>query len=476
MRVQAVNTNIVSNQQYARVHNVQFKAFFGKPNLAEKFQYGLEALDENSILVVTSNPEASDMVLEQCSDKILNPILTKYILKVKEEDLDKKEKIESDFAVIKHKGTFYALALGATFLTSLIITKPGGEIIPKKHMHSPGSLVPLEKGVSIIADTFSSDASKHKFLFTPPYRYNPENARKYLEVKQISDIQEFNKRTIPQLSSFSKNEERQGLTFEDIGGLDDVIETLKKYVVRPINYPRVFENIRLNKGIMLYGPPRCGKTMLGKALANEVGAAYVEYNANEFKSAQVGASEKAIRDVFDQAIANAPSITFIDEFDSIGKTRDGSSNARFDDPMVNQFLGCMSDLEKSKKPAFIVAATNMKNLIDPALLASGRFGLHLEVPMPNLEGLRQIFNIHSKKQPISGEVSVESIVPKMFAGKFNGSDVAEMISDAYFNALERLGMFAKMDAKTFGFEDFRKILISLCDFEKAISRIVKQKL
>ena len=96
--------------------------------------------------------------------------------------------------------------------------------------------------------------------------------------------------------------------------------------------------------------------------------------------------------------------------------------------------------------------------------------------MPNLDGLRQIFKIHSKNQPIKDDVPVETILQKMFAGKFNGSDVAEMISDAYFNALERLGMFLKMDTRTFGYDDFKSISISFADFEKAIGRILKQKL
>ena len=143
--------------------------------------------------------------------------------------------------------------------------------------------------------------------------------------------------------------------------------------------------------------------------------------------------------------------------------------------MVNQFLGSMSDLEKSKAPAFIVAATNMKNLIDKAMLASGRFGLHLEVPMPNLEGIKQIFNIHAKNQPIENEVSIEEIAKQMHEGEFNGSDVAETISDAYFNALDRLGMNEKMDAKKFSFEDLKKIFISKEDFMTAINRIKLQK-
>lgn len=439
----------------------------------------MEALDDNSILVVTSNPESSDAILEQCSDKISIPILRKYTLKVEEKDLDEnQEELRCDFAVFKKGKDYFAISLGATILSSLVVNKPAERLKTKEHMFSTGNIVQLTSGVSIhTGETYSSDPKEHKFMFNPPYRYNPEAALRYLEVKNVNNIADFNKRTITELCAAPQVEgDKKGLTFEDIGGLDDVIETLKKYVVRPINYPRVFENIRLNKGIMLYGPPRCGKTMLGKALANEVGAKYSEYNANEFKSSQVGASEASIRKLFKKAIADAPSITFIDEFDSVGKTRDGSSNARFDDPMVNQFLGCMSDLEKSKAPAFIVAATNMKNLIDPALLASGRFGLHLEVPMPNLDGLRQIFKIHSKNQPIKDDVPVETILQKMFAGKFNGSDVAEMISDAYFNALERLGMFLKMDTRTFGYDDFKSISISFADFEKAIGRILKQKL
>lgn len=475
MRVTSINSGTVRN--IAPVKQPAFKGMFGEPNLSEKFKYGLEALDGNSILVVTSNPEISDTLLEQFSDKINIPVLKKYTLKVEEKDLKKKKYLESDFAVFKNGDRFYVLSLGVHLLSSLIVKKPKDDLLPEKHMFQNGQVIELQSGVAIMTgEGFSSDENDHKFMFRPPYRYNPQNAEKYLKVKNVNNIVDFNKRTISELCAAPIKEEKKGLTFEDIGGLDDVIETLKKYVVRPINYPRVFENIRLNKGIMLYGPPRCGKTMLGKALANEVGAKYAEYNANEFKSSQVGASEASIRDLFKKAIANAPSITFIDEFDSIGKTRDGSSNARFDDPMVNQFLGCMSDLEKTNVPAFIVAATNMKNLIDPALLASGRFGLHLEVSMPNLEGLRQIFKIHSKNQPIQNDVSTETIIQKMFAGKFNGSDVAEMISDAYFNALERLGMFLKMDTRTFGYEDMKSIKISFADFEKAIQRILKQKL
>ena len=132
-------------------------------------------------------------------------------------------------------------------------------------------------------------------------------------------------------------------------------------------------------------------------------------------------------------------------------------------------------MEKSKAPAFIVAATNMKNLIDKAMLGTGRFGLHLEVPMPNFEGIKQIFRIHAKNQPIASDVSMETISKQMHDNAFNGSDIAETVSDAYFNALERLGMNEKMDSKKFSFEDLKKIAISKEDFLSAIRRIAEQK-
>ncbi len=473
MKVAGINSSV---SYIAPVKKPVFNGIFGAPNLSERFRYGIEALDNNSLLVVTSNPERADMTLEQYSNKIVTPILKKYTLKVEESDLKNKEEIDSDFAIFKQDKKYFALVLGSGIFSSLMIKRPKDELKSKEHLFKTGAIVELHDGVELGTGEMLW-REEPKLLFKPPYKFNTLNAEKYLQVRTINNIADFNRRSIASLSAKNLSKaDKKGFTFADVGGLDDVIEQLRKYVVRPVNYPQVFENIRLNKGIMLYGPPRCGKTLLGKALANEVGAKYNEYNANEFKSSHVGASESAIRDMFKKAAVNAPSITFIDEFDSIGKTRDGSSNARFDDPMVNQFLGCMSDLEKSKVPAFIIAATNMIKLIDPALLASGRFGLHLEVPMPNLEGLKQIFNIHSKNQPIQSDVSVENLIQKMFAGKFNGSDVAEMISDAYFNALERLGMFAKMDAKKFSYDDLKSISISFADFEKAIGRILKQKL
>ncbi len=458
-----------------KADTVSFKGLFdSEPDLPARFKYGLEALDGQSVLVVTSNEKSSNMMLEFYADKIDIPVMKKYTLLVKNGELKNRDDLEANFAVFKKGDDYNILSLSDNQIMGILVANPKEEYNSKNKIFS-GEKKVLKDGMAIdTGEVFYSE--KPKLVFNTPARYYTGNAKKYLALSTVDEFKDFNKRTISALNSSKNVEPKTGFRFSDIGGLDNIIETLKKYVVRPINYPQVFENIRLNKGILLWGPPRCGKTLLGKALANESGAKYSEYNANEFKSSTVGSSEASIRQMFKNAVANAPSITFIDEIDSIAKKRDGSSNARFDDPMVNQFLGCMSDLEKTKVPAFIIAATNRKDLLDPALVASGRFGLHLEVPMPDEKGLKQIFNIHIKNKPVMEDVSVDELAKMMASHKFNGSDVAEAITNAYFNALERLGMFEKMDSRTFTYADLQKIAISKEDFYIAMQKIVRQKI
>lgn len=446
-----------------------------EPDLSTKFRYGLEALDGQSVMVVTSNEDSSDAMLEFYADKIDIPIMKKYTLQVKGDGLSEANQLRANFAIYKKNWSYWLLSLADNRLSGILVANPKEKFDAKNTVYT-GEKKELKNG-DAIQTSGAFYGRDDNLIFNKPKRYDISDAERYLKVNIVGNYNELNKKTVAALNKKAgPSNIKKGFFFSDIGGLDNIIETLKKYVIAPINYPKVFENIRLNKGILLWGPPRCGKTLLGKALANESGAKYREYNANEFKTAQVGSSEAAIREVFKKAIADAPSITFIDEIDSIAKIRDGSSNARFDDPMVNQLLGCMSDLEKSKVPAFFIAATNRKDLLEPALIASGRFGLHLEVPMPDENGLKQIFNIHSKDKPIAKDVSVDLLVQKMLENQFNGSDVAEIISDAYFNALERLGMFEKMNNKSFLYGDMQKIFISLADFEKAIQRIAKQKI
>lgn len=397
---------------------------------------------------------------------------------VKDGELKNNRTLNSNFAIFKKGNDYYAITLGPTF--GLIIQKPDEKYDSTKH-YQIGEVTKIQAGEALETGELIWRGEQHKFIFMPPKRYHPINAQKYLITKSAlstnDDIQRFNEKTINSLTATQKQQQANKFkyhNFSDVGGLDDVIAELKKFVIRPAKYPEVFENVRLNKGILLYGPPRCGKTLLGRALANKAGLGFNYKNANEFKSGVVGSSEQSVRKYFEE-LMKEPGVLFIDEFDAIAKTRDGSSNARYDDSLVNQLLGRMSDLEKSDTISFVIAATNRKDLIDDAMLASGRFGLHLEIPMPNEEALQSIFNIHAKRKKFDDDVSLAELIPQMKEKEFNGSDVAELITIGYFNALERLGINAKMDAGTFSSKDLELISIGKVDLLNAIKKIASQK-
>lgn len=463
MKVQSIYNNNIININAPK--SIKFRgATNNNPDLAQKFQYGLEALNDNTLLLVATDEIKAKQYLNNFSSKINIPIVNLYILKADELK-------DTNFALFKKDDEYFCLNLngnnGMGFKTSDLITVSPGDIMK----------VNQEKGYFMTHELVEL-FEKNPLFFNPPYKYNPDNAKKYLEYRTtLNDLSGINQSTIKKLTihKTEKTNKAKSFSFADIGGLDNIIEELRKFVLRPIMYPEVFENIRLNKGILLYGPPRCGKTLLGKALANEAGIQYWYKNANEFKFGIVGDSEKSVREYFSK-IMKEPGILFIDEFDAIAKQREGSQTSRHEDSLVNQILGSMSDLEKSNINSFVIAATNRKDLLDSAMTASGRFGLHLEIPMPDEEALTSIYKIHSKNKPFDKDVNIQELVKLMKENEFNGSDVAEMITTGYFNALDRLGMNRKMDARIFSSNDLKIISIARIDLLSALKKIAEQKI
>lgn len=485
MRIQAINNNYykyrsfapeTKTQTYSKMQNVTFKALFyskdEKSPLQEKFDIGLAALeDEKTILLVTRDREVADYQIKRNVDSIEIPIEKMYILNYN----DIKIKDSKNFVIYKKDGNFKFLNIDSIFGTDILNYKDE-KYDSDIHSVSPNTTKTLKNGNCIIMDSFTTPP----VIFQTPKVYNPKRAQQILEYKTFFDtektIKSHNTAAISRFLAPPKktNSTQKEFTFADVGGLDDIILELRKYVLRPINFPEVFEHLRLNKGILLSGPPRCGKTLLGKALANEAGMNYKYMNANEFTVGVYGGSEEKARGVFD-TIMKEPTILFIDEIDAIGKERTGGHNAQYDDKFLTQLLGSMSDLEKSETMSFVIAATNRKDLLDKALIETGRFGLHLDVPLPSEKALEAIYNVHAKKQPFEDDINVKEFIPYMFENKFNGSDVAETITNAYFNALERLGMNAKMDAKTFTYNDLKLIKIAKEDIWEAMQKLATQK-
>ncbi|MFA4668437.1 CDC48 family AAA ATPase [Pyrococcus kukulkanii] len=217
-------------------------------------------------------------------------------------------------------------------------------------------------------------------------------------VVQITEFTEFNVSEKP----VKEVEKRMttGVTYEDIGGLKDVIEKIREMIELPLKHPELFEKLGIEppKGVLLYGPPGTGKTLLAKAVANEANAYFIAINGPEIMSKYYGESEERLREVFKEAEENAPAIIFIDEIDAIAPKRKevvGEVEKR----VVSQLLTLMDGL-KSRGKVIVIAATNRPDAIDPALRRPGRFDREIEVGVPDKQGRKEILQIHTRGMPI----------------------------------------------------------------------------
>ncbi|MDP3727830.1 MAG: AAA family ATPase, partial [bacterium] len=194
------------------------------------------------------------------------------------------------------------------------------------------------------------------------------------------------------------------ITYEDIGGLTDEIEKVREMVELPLKHPELFERLGIEppKGILLHGPPGCGKTLLAKAVANESDATFLLINGPEVVSKFVGEAEKKIREKFEEAEKKAPSILFIDEIDAIASKRE-ESYGEVEKRMVAQLLATMDGMQERGK-VIVIAATNRPNSIDPALRRPGRFDREIVIGVPSKEGRLNVLKIHTRNMPLKPQI------------------------------------------------------------------------
>lgn len=240
---------------------------------------------------------------------------------------------------------------------------------------------------------------------------------------------------IPKVQPSSKREgfaTVPGVSWDDIGALRSVREELTLSVLEPIRHPEKFQalGIPLPAGVMLYGPPGCGKTLLAKAIANESGANFISVKGPELLDKYVGESERSVRLVFERARASSPCVVFFDELDSLCPKRGGdSSGGGVSERVVNQLLTEMDGLE-SRRSVFVIAATNRPELIDPAMMRPGRLDKLLYVSLPIPEDRVSILKAISSNITLSPDVDLHKIGTSPKAEGYSGADCAALLREA----------------------------------------------
>jgi transitional endoplasmic reticulum ATPase len=258
--------------------------------------------------------------------------------------------------------------------------------------------------------------------------------------------------------------QRPNVRWEDIGGLAQVKEELAEAIEWPLKHADLFAeaNVEPPKGILLYGPPGTGKTMIAKAVAATSEANFISIKGPELISKWVGESEKGVREVFRKARQAAPCVIFFDELDAIAPRRGGSEgDSHVTERVISQMLTELDGLE-DLKGVVVIGATNRPDIIDEALLRPGRFDRILEVPAPDKEARKHIFQIHTKKKPLESDVNLDKLV-EMTEG-MTGADIAAVVNAAAMSAIK----------EHVGQKSGSKLRISMKHFETALNKIKKK--
>eukprot|EP00741_Cyanophora_paradoxa_P002014 tig00000525_g1953.t1 len=250
------------------------------------------------------------------------------------------------------------------------------------------------------------------------------------------------------------------VTWADVGALQDVRAELEIAVVQPIRQPERFAALGLSvpAGVLLYGPPGCGKTLLAKAIASESGANFISVKGPELLNKYVGESERAVRQVFQRGRASAPCVVFFDELDALCPRRGGDASSGASERVVNQLLTEMDGVD-GRQSVFVIAATNRPDMIDPAMLRPGRLEKLLYVPLPGLDGRLSILRALTRRTPMNPDVELDSLAPRT-AG-FSGADLAALTREACVSALRE----APLDAVP------GSIRVGKAHWEQAIGRV-----
>jgi transitional endoplasmic reticulum ATPase len=260
------------------------------------------------------------------------------------------------------------------------------------------------------------------------------------------------------------------ITYDEVGGLKNEIKIMREIAELPLRHPEIFDRLGIepHSGILLYGPPGCGKTLIAKVLASESEANMFSINGPEIMNKYYGETEAKLRDIFKEAKDNSPSIIFIDEIDAIAPKRE-EAYGDVEKRVVAQLLALMDGLT-DRGNVIVLGATNRPDSVDPALRRPGRFDREIEVSVPNIDGRLEILQIHTRGMPIADDVELRRLAAELHG--YTGADIKSLCREAALKAIRRFLPEIDLETEKVSTEILQSMEIGIADFYDAIHEVV----
>ncbi|MEW6351824.1 MAG: CDC48 family AAA ATPase [Thermodesulfobacteriota bacterium] len=336
-----------------------------------------------------------------------------------------------------------------------VVLAPNNVVPSDRDLNYIGSLldgIPVMEGDLIRATLFGSRSADFKVVSASPREPVLINPTTQLVIGKVE-----------------VREKPQSLSYEDIGGLKPQVHRIREMIELPLRYPEVFERLGIDapKGVLLHGPPGCGKTLIARAIANETEANFFSVSGPEVVHKFYGESEAHLRQIFAEATKKGPSIVFLDEIDAIAPQREkvvGDVEKR----VVAQLLALMDGLNK-RQNVIVIAATNIPNALDPALRRPGRFDREIAIPIPDRNGRQQILEIHSRGMPLAPDVDMGHLAE--ITHGFVGADLEALCREAAMIRLRRIMPDIDFAMASIPYEQLGKLEVRMDDFVAALKEV-----
>jgi transitional endoplasmic reticulum ATPase len=315
--------------------------------------------------------------------------------------------------------------------------------------------LPLVEGDTIRANLFGTRSQDFTVISAVPRGVVLVHARTKIEVREKGEAK---------ARGFK-------ISYEDIGGLGKELHRVREMIELPLKYPQIFERLGVDppKGVLLHGPPGCGKTLMARAVANETAAYFTHITGPEIMGKFYGESEGRLRSVFEEAKTNAPAILFIDEIDAIAPKREEMGGEKqVERRVVAQLLALMDGLE-SRGEIIVIGATNIPNSLDPALRRPGRFDREIAISIPDQKGRLEILQVHTRGMPLAQDIDLDKL--SQITHGFVGADLEALSREAAMNALRKIMPSIDFQLDEIPYETLLQLEVTMHDFSEALKEV-----